>query len=135
MGVGLTGPGLTGNVRDTETFAAVVRWGDVKDWLSDSLHLSHGILHVHVGMAVFLLGAVLLRRPVGTWTPLLIVVVLELLNEAVDFARYQMSGWPWRPGPTIADLVATWLWPIVLTLVFRHALRRAAVVEPAPDPG
>lgn len=122
--------------RDTETFAAVVRWGDVKEWLSESLHLSHAMLHVHIGMAVFLLSASLLRRPVGTWAPLMVVVVLELMNELSDFMRYHLSGWPWTPGPTVADLVATWLWPVVLTLFFRYRRARGGeAVEPVREGG
>lgn len=122
--------------RDTETYAAVVRWGDVKDWLSTSLHLSHAMLHVHIGMAVFVLSGLALRKPIGSWAPLLIVVALETMNELVDFARYHLSGWPWTPGPTVADLVATWLWPVMLTLIFRRRSRRGdATVEPPSEDG
>lgn len=115
-----------------QVFPVIVGWGDAKDWLSNLLHLSHGMLHVHIGMTVFLLSSLVFRKPIGSWVPLLIVIGLELLNETSDFLRYQMAGWPWKPGPTIADFFATWLWPVVLTLIFRHHLRATVTVAEPP---
>ena len=74
--------------------------------------------------AIFLLSGWLLRKPFGSLTPWAIVAVLELANEASDFTRYYVSGWPWTATNTIEDIVNTLFWPTVLVLLFRR--RKAA---------
>lgn len=114
----------------------VLDWTATKDWLSGTLHLSHDMLHVHVGMAIFVLASLVLRRPIGLLPPLLLLLGLETLNELSDFMRYRIGGWPWTPWPTVADYIDTLLWPAVLTLLFRaDRLRRAAPPPAPPDEG
>lgn len=97
-------------------------WGSLKDALSDLLHVSHTVLHIHVGLLVLVLACAVLRRPLGGMLPLLIVTLLELANEGVDFACYQLAGWPWTPNNTIDDIAATLAWPLILTLSARTGL-------------
>lgn len=101
-------------------------WEAAKLDLSDTLHLSRDLLHVHVGLAVYALGCLLLREPIGSRRPVLIVLALELVNELVDFIRFQVGGWPWTPADTVADIVNTLLWPVALTLLARRRLAQTA---------
>lgn len=102
----------------------VIDYGGAKNWISDELHISHAVLHIHLGLTIFLASSLLLRRRIGTWPPLLIVLALETANELFDFARYKVSDWPWKPTGTIEDVVNTMLWPVILTLLFRWAALR-----------
>jgi cell shape-determining protein MreD len=106
-------------------FAYIVDWGTLKDWLSDVLQVSHAELHIHLGLLAFLLLALTIGRR-RLWAPLIVVAVLEGANEAIDVARYWLSGWPWTPQPTIEDIVNTLLWPAILTVVVAVRRRRAA---------
>jgi hypothetical protein len=106
-------------------FDMVLDWEAAKNWLSAEVHVSHAVLHIHLGLAIYLLTSVLLRRPLGSVLPWLMVAALELANEASDFARYHVSGWPWTPTNTIEDIVNTLFWPTVLAVLF-HRQRTAA---------
>jgi hypothetical protein len=89
------------------------------------------VLHIHLGLAIYLLTCLLLRRPLGSTLPWLVVVLLELTNELSDFLRYYVSAWPWTATNTIEDLVNTLFWPTVLVLLF-HRQRSARAAEIAP---
>jgi hypothetical protein len=93
---------------------AVLAWESFKDWLSKSTGLEHHDYHILLGILLTLGLTWLLRRPLGSWLPLLIVLALELVNEASDFARYYMSDWPWTPGPTLFDIAITMAAPLVI---------------------
>ena len=113
-------------------------WEGAKTALSDGLGLSRDMLHVHGGLALFMALILLLRRPRGSVLPLLLVLGVEIANEAMDFARYHLSGWPWRPGPTLRDVFDTLLWPTLLTLAARRPDPKAfpgpAAAVPRPPP-
>lgn len=91
---------------------------DFKDWFKDWIGLSDTLIHVNVGLAIFLGLALLLRKQrrgaLVAWT---ILLALESANELVDAAiglhrngRIDaMEGW--------RDFVATMFWPTVLLLV------------------
>jgi len=102
-----------------DTKSIVIDYGNIKNWLSDELRVSHAVLHIHVGMIIFLLASLLLRRRLTVWGPALVVLALEASNELFDLARYQVSNWHWRPSGTVEDVFNTMLWPLVLTLVLR----------------
>lgn len=114
-------------------FAVVRAWGGIKDWLSATLHLSHAMLHIHVGLAVYLISARLMRRRLGSVGPVLMVLGLEVLNEGCDIARYWLSDWPWTPAATVGDLANTLAWPVIITLYCRarnNVDQAAATGEP-----
>jgi hypothetical protein len=108
-------------------FDMVLDWEALKEWLSKELHVSHAVLHIHIGLLVFLVMGRVLRKPMSSPLPLLVVAMLELANEAMDFTRYYVSHWPWTPGNTIEDIVNTLLWPTILLLLAR--MDRAGAVE------
>jgi hypothetical protein len=106
-------------------FSIVLAWEGFKDWLSATLHLSHHDLHLTLGVVLTLGLGPVLRRPLGSWLPLLIVFALEMLNETSDFMRYYVSDWPWTPRETLIDIAITVLpvLPIILAARLETAHR------------
>ncbi|WP_156818939.1 hypothetical protein [Sphingomonas sp. Mn802worker] len=97
---------------------ALLGWGSFKDWLSETTGLRHHGWHVLLGLALTLGFTWALRRSLGSWLPL-VLLALELVNEVSDFTRYYVSGWPWKPGPTMIDIVLTMAAPLAITIVVR----------------
>ncbi len=110
--------------------ALVLDWEAFKVWLTATTGLSHHDWHLLLGVLFTLGFTLLLRLPLGAWVPLLIVLALELVNEALDFTRYHIDGYPWGPGPMIVDIALTMLPPLAIVLAARwdsldfHRFRR-----------
>lgn len=99
--------------------ALVLDWEAFKVWLTATTGLSHHDWHLLLGVLLTLAFTRLLRLPLGTWPPLLIVLALELVNEALDFTRYHIDGYPWGPGPMMVDIALTMLPPLAIVLAAR----------------
>ena len=84
--------------------------------LGEKYGVSESLLHVHAGLAIFVLTALLLRQRMRSWIPLVVVIVLELANETIDY--YYSSGWDL--ASSTMDVVNTLLWPLVLFLLARR---------------
>lgn len=97
----------------------VLAWEQLKVWLSASTGLSHHDFHLILGVLLTLGFTRLLRLPLGSWTPLMIVFGLEMLNEAFDFTRYYIDSYPWGPGPMLIDIAITMLPPLAIVLAAR----------------
>lgn len=72
--------------------------------------------HMCAGLGFWLAAALIWRKPLASFKPLLVVVFLECANEVVDFLA--KGGWFW--SDTLVDAAATWTWPLVLTLALRY---------------
>jgi len=114
---------------DNRVPRAVLGWERFKDWLSASVHLTHHELHVLAGLALFIVSARLLRRPLRSVLPLVPVAVLELINEGSDFARYYTSGWPWTAHETLVDIALTLMPPFLLVCVM-HVVAAGQAIGP-----
>jgi hypothetical protein len=112
---------IAADVRDGRRMERVVllAWETTKDWLSASTGLSHHDFHLILGVLLTLGITRALRLPVGALLPLLIVFGLELINEAFDYFRYRIDGWPWVPGPTLVDIYLTMAPSLIITLAAR----------------
>ena len=64
----------------------------VKIALGQLLGLPKDALHIYVGLAVFLLAAALLRRPLGSWLPIGAVVAAALAGEIWDLLDTYAAG-------------------------------------------
>ena len=76
------------------------------------------ILHVHLGLALFLSLSLLFRSSSHRWVwSLFAVAVLEAGNEALDVldAINGLAAPNWRNG--LADIADTLFWPIALTVL------------------
>ncbi|NBC35049.1 hypothetical protein GTZ99_00585 [Novosphingobium sp. FSY-8] len=104
----------------------VHRYIDLTNWLETFVPGPDKFLHVCAGLIIWLVAGMVLRRGLHTPWPMLMVVLAETANECVD--RLQYGDWQW--AETGADVAATVVWPLVLTLALRYlpVLRRDAAV-------
>jgi hypothetical protein len=87
------------------------------------LGLSKDALHVHTGLAVFLLAALVFRKPLGSPLPLALVFLAALAGEALDLRDDVTSLGYWRWRSSLGDIANTVFWPVVLWLLARlHVL-------------
>ena len=104
-------------------------WGILKEVLVELSGVSKDALHVHIGLIAFFGSAFLMKRPVASVLPLLVVLGLELGNEFLDL--FIMRNSPpgiaqW--GESLRDLFNTMLWPTILMFAARARQRRQSVL-------
>jgi hypothetical protein len=92
---------------------------EVKLVLVSTLGLSKDALHVHVGLGVYLLVAILLRRPLSSVVPLAAVLLAALAGEALDMRDDVRSLGYWRWQASLGDILNTTFWPFVIWLLAR----------------
>lgn len=92
------------------------RLSTTKRELGEALDMSDDLLHVHLGLAIFVVTALLLRRRMRSVWPLAIVAALALANEVMDYAVVE----PWSATHSALDIVNTIFWPTVLFLLARR---------------
>lgn len=94
-------------------------WHQGKVFIEYTLRIEHGALHVIVGMLLWLALGLVLRRPVTSWLPWLLVFAVILWNEVVDLWT---EVWPTpaqQYGEGMKDLLLTMFVPTVLMLAAR----------------
>lgn len=90
-----------------------------KTWLIELLGLSRDALHIYVGLAVFLLAALLFRRPLSDWRPIAAVFLVAIAGEIWDlFERLRPDQEPFWSS-NWHDIWNTMFWPLVLFLLAR----------------
>lgn len=99
-----------------------------KTALSELLHLSKDALHIHIGIALFVVAALVFRRSFASWLPWFVLLGFELLNEAFD-SLHSSRGFGLNLAGSLKDIANTMLWPTVIVLALR--LRK----PPADDRG
>ena len=87
-----------------------------KHVVGEQLGASESLLHVHAGLMIFVLTALLLRRRMASVWPVSVVAFLAVLNEVVDYIGPERA--PWKPSA--GDIANTVLWPVVLFLLARR---------------
>jgi len=96
---------------------------DYHHWTGWIVHISgqtDKFVHVQVGLIIWLVGAAITGRRLGSFVPLGVVLLAEIGNEILDRLYYGNWNWP----DTIGDAASTWAWPIVLTIVLAIDHRR-----------
>lgn len=112
-------------------------WYEIKTMIERAIAFQDDALHVLVGV-LFQLGiAIAWRRSIGDARPWLIVLALELVNEASDFAfdRWPHDMFPAQIGESLKDVMLTMLLPTVLLTVSRRWPRlfvEGAISDRAP---
>lgn len=101
----------------------------LKTDLSELLHLSKDALHVHLGLAIYLIVFLTLSQGRRHWLPWATVLAFELVNEAVDIFHHGLSTA--ELGGSAKDIVNTMLWPTVLVVGTHMLLRRAHRIDGA----
>ncbi len=95
-------------------------WQNAKVFVRHATGFSMDALHVIAGVVLQFMLALLLRSSVARPLPLLLVLALELLNEANDF---RVEIWPdlaSQFGEAAKDIVMTMLLPTLIFLVARY---------------
>jgi hypothetical protein len=109
------------------------------NWTLDKVNISNftnlpaDALHIHAGMLIMTLTALLLRRAPWTFWPWFAVCVAETANELYDlFQPYYPSDEGNIPA-SLHDFWMTLLWPTVIFLLFcwfhRHAIGKQNRVD------
>lgn len=94
-------------------------WHVFKEWLEQASGLDMDALHVHAGVLLQILAALLLRRPLRSPLPWLAVLAAIFANEVYDY-RYEV--WPDRGVQLAEGARDTWntmLLPTLILLVAR----------------
>jgi hypothetical protein len=112
-------------------------WNQVKQWLEAASGLDMDSLHVHAGVLVQVLAALLLRRRLSSPWPWLVVAAVVIANEIYD---YHYEIWPDRAAQLAESVQDTWntlLLPTLLLLLVRflpQLFRDPPPPDSAPDP-
>ncbi len=104
----------------SDTPAFVIDWYQVKLFAEHASGISMDALHVILGVVLQLAIALILKSSVARPLPLLLVLGLEILNEANDF---RVELWPnagMQLGESAKDIVLTMLLPTLIFLVARQ---------------
>jgi hypothetical protein len=118
-------------------------WHQVKAWLEHAVGLNMDALHVYVGLAILLLTALVLRRPLKSPIPWLVLLALELANEYYDWT-YEIWPGPDRAiqaAEGVRDIWNTMAVPTLLLVASRWfpglfiGRRRRGSAPDAGEPG
>lgn len=90
-----------------------------KFWLVDATGLAKDALHIHVGLIVFFVVALVFRWPLRSWKPWLAVLVVTLAGEAWDMWDSLADGRRILPAANWKDVWNTMLWPSAILLLAR----------------
>ncbi|SDA32140.1 hypothetical protein [Sphingomonas sp. NFR15] len=86
----------------------------LKNFVAPRGEIGRSILHIHLGIAMYIVLRLATRRRLGPLWALAGVALLEALNETMDLA----ATWPvlqnWQIRDTQQDVFNTMLWPCLL---------------------
>ena len=88
--------------------------------IAAGMGLSKDALHIYVGLSVYLLVALLVRRSMNSFLPVAAVAALACAGEVVDMIDDLLSLGHWRWGDSAHDIANTVIWPLVLYLLARY---------------
>lgn len=98
---------------------ALWSWNEAKQSVGQALAIGHDTLHLFIGVLLLLLAAALLRKPVSSWQPWLVVFAGTCLNELADL---WVEEWPepaMQYGEALKDLLLTMVLPTLLLVTTR----------------
>ena len=102
------------------------RFQETKIWLTQLTGLPKDALHIYVGLAVFFLAAILLRKPLRSPVPVGAAILAALAGEAWDILDTHAAGQTIAWMRSWHDLWNTAFWPVMLYLLarFTRVLKR-----------
>jgi hypothetical protein len=84
--------------------------------------LSRDALHIYTGLITMFLAALILRRPLRSIVPLIMVVLVAMLGETVDmYDDIAFRGY-WRLNASLHDFLNTLFWPVLIFLLARYTM-------------
>jgi hypothetical protein len=97
----------------------MISWHQGKLFVEHAVRIDHDALHVIVGVLLWLVTALIVRRPLTSWKPWLWVLAFILWNETVDL---WIEHWPepaMQYGEGARDVVLTMFLPAVIMFAAR----------------
>jgi hypothetical protein len=94
----------------------IAGYGSAKAWLIDYTGAAEDLLHIHAGLLIFVVSALVLKKKMRSPVPLALVAVFAALNEVID----HLAGAPQDSLEPYVDFANTVFWPAVLFLVARR---------------
>jgi hypothetical protein len=112
------------------TFTELVqRWIGYKIWLVDNVGLTNDALHIHGGLLILCVTALLIRRRPDHPLCWIIVFVAELFNEYADIRGQAVGEATINAG--LHDIYNTMFWPTIILMtgwiLFRKPLKPARI--------
>jgi len=103
-----------------------------KDALELLVNVSPDALHIHVSLLILFAVALLLRRRPDNWLPWLVLLLLDLVNEANDILHHSMRVPLDDRAAALHDLLNTMFWPTIILLFGRVLFppARTPVLQP-----
>lgn len=98
---------------------AMRSWHQGKLFIEHSITISHDSLHILVGVLLWVVLGILLRRPLYTWRPWLWLLAATLWNEAVDLWVEQWPDPGQQYGEGAKDLFLTMAVPTIMMFASR----------------
>ncbi len=95
-----------------------MQYHDLKNFLENYTGLERDALHVHGALLLYILAMALFRQSRRSRFPWLVVLGVELANEAYDLTHNVGTGE--ELAGSAKDLWNTMLWPTVLLFVGRY---------------
>ena len=78
--------------------------------------LSKDALHIYVGLSIYLLVALFVKKTMRSLLPVAAVAAVACSGEIVDMIDDIRSLGYWRWGASVHDIVNTLVWPVALFL-------------------
>lgn len=100
---------------------AMLSWHELKMFIEHASIVSSDALHVLVGVGIWVIAGLILRRSLASWLPLLVVLAAIVYNEGVDL---WVERWPdagMQYGESAKDFLLTMTVPVVLLIMIRVA--------------
>ena len=94
-------------------------WYQFKLFVEHASGISMDALHILVGFVIFLLAAQLLRRSVASPLPWLLLLILELSNEAYDLHVERWPDFASQIGEGVKDVLLTMAVPTLVMMLAR----------------
>lgn len=98
---------------------AMMSWYEAKMFIEHASAVSSDALHVLLGVLVWLLTALLLRKPASSLPPMLVLLGLIAFNELVDLWVEQWPSLAMQLGESAKDVLLTMTLPTVLLFAVR----------------
>jgi hypothetical protein len=104
-------------------------YNSLKIQLSELLGITKDALHIHIGLAIFLVAALVFRRSLASWIPWLSLLAFEIVNELMDVFHLHEGAFSVEVGDSPKDILNTMFWPTMVLLGLRWQRHRNASSE------
>ena len=94
-------------------------WHQGKLFIEHAVTISHDSLHVIVGVLLWVVFGLILRRPLSSWLPWLWIFAVILWNETVDLWVEQWPDPGQQYGEGAKDIMVTMFVPTLILLAAR----------------